>query len=141
MKIERVYIAASTGDMDRAQHWANHLACAGIECASGWLKSVADNGGVANPRGADKEKRAGWSRENRAAIESSQLLWFLVPPVDVVTRGAWWEVGLADALDRIIVCSGQDTEQSVVCALYQEFNDDLTAFATICRLARVGAWV
>jgi hypothetical protein len=141
--VESVYVAASSTptERDRAQHWINLLACAGITCTSPWLKAIEEHGDP-NPRGVDQvDLRRQVSAANCVAIESAQLLWFLVPPADVHTCGAWYEAGHAAALKRIVFFSGADTERSVFPALHSEYKDDLTAFATICRLAKRGAYV
>ena len=148
LKVTDVYVAASSGDIERAQHWIDQLAHAGIACTSLWIKSIASNGGVANPKAGapndfleTRERRAGYSRENAAAIEKAQALWFLVPAPPLHTCGGWWEAGYGHALKKFMVYSGANTEQSVFCALGDEYPHDLTAFAKICRLAREGAWL
>ena len=144
VKIDSVYVAASSDEVERnrAQHWINTLASAGLTCTSPWIKSIEDHG-VANPRGgADANGlRIQVSNENRTAIDAASLLWMLAPPAGIHTCGAWWEAGYAVARNKIVIYSGDDTARSVFASLGQEFKDDLSAFATICRLTRDGAWV
>lgn len=139
-KIDSVYVAASSSDIERAKHWTTSLGMAGIAVTSGWIEMIAENEGVGNPRNVDRSVRARYSRSNLESIDKAGLVWFLVPPTGVETCGAWWESGYAYKGGKFIVASGFDTERSVFCALAHEFKDDLTAFATICRFAREGAW-
>lgn len=139
VKVSSVYVAASSMDVKRAEHWTNHLAAAGLDVTSTWINTIVTIG-EANPRGVDRGIRLEYAKANVDAIVRAQLLWFLVPKPPMATCGAWWEAGVASAHGRIVVSSGEDTEQSVFTALGQEFKDDLLAFATICRLAREGAW-
>lgn len=136
-QINNVYVAASSLDMERAVSWTNRLAMAGINVVSTWTKTIAEVGD-ANPREADVAKRRQWSNADLGEIRACDLLWFLVPDVTKPTRGAWLEVGFADAADKLLVFSG-DTKQSIFCSLGDEFTDDLDAFATICRLHKSGS--
>src|SRR3990172_10738927 len=126
--ISNVYIAASTqlSQRERAQHWVNHLALAGVRVVSTWL-TVVDVVGSANPRDASPEERLQWTANCLREVRECDLLWFLVPPADVLTRGAWAEVGDAVATDKLLVSSG-DTKQSIFCALGEERPEDLEAF-------------
>ncbi len=135
--IESVYVAASSTDTARAQEWVDRLGLAGINVVSTWLNTIASVG-EANPREATKQQRAGWSAADLGELRACDLLWFLVPPADKPTRGAWLEVGFAEAAGKLLVCSG-DTKQSIFCALGDEYAHDVDAFAHICRLVRVGS--
>lgn len=137
-RIEKVYVSASSAEVERAQHWTNHLVIAGLEVTSTWLKVVGDVGS-ANPRDADHGAREKWSLSDLCEVAAADVVWFLVPPVETPTRGAWLEVGYARARDKLLVFSG-DTKQSIFCALGDEFIEDLAAFATICRLHQSGSY-
>lgn len=140
VKIDSVYIAASSQDIDRVKHWTEHLRLAGIAVTSGWVDSIAENDGIANPRNVTRDVRMRYSRQNAEAIDKAHLLWFLMPAADKTTCGAWWEHGYAYKAGKFLVASGVDTERSVFCSFGHEFKDDMTAFSTICRFAREGAW-
>lgn len=141
LKVESVYVAASSADIERAQHWTQQLGFAGLKVTSTWIESIADAGGVSNPRNASRDQRRGYSQKNVDAILEAQLLWILVPQPPKTTCGAWWEAGFAHGQRRVVVASGVDTEQSVFNSFAHEFKDDLVAFANICRFARDGAWI
>lgn len=143
LKVEAVYVAASSdpNERTRAQHWIDHLAAAGITCTSPWIKSIEKHG-ERNPSGADKlDVRKQVSLENTAAIEAAQILWVLAPPSGVHTCGAWWESGYASALKMPVIYSGIDTERSVFTSLGFEHKNDLSAFASICRLSKEGLYL
>lgn len=136
-KINTVYIGASSTEIDRAERWAKMLAKAGIKCTSLWVDSIK-KAGAANPRDVDASVRLGYADENERCVRDSDLLWFLVPaPIAPNNhgRGGYYEAGMAKTLGKVLVFSG-DTKQSVFCAHGAEFEDDLDAFAHICKLAR-----
>lgn len=138
MKYPRsVYVAASSADSDRAKRMMDLVRAAGLTVTSTWLEVIASNAGIANPRDAETQQRFGWSFDDLRQIDSCDLLWFLVPPGDKPTRGAWLEAGYAHGKGKLLVSSG-DTKQSIFCALGAEHEDDLDAFAQICKLAREG---
>ncbi len=129
-----VYLAASSGEMPRAQHWYEQLVAAGIRVTSTWLAVVAATPGGANPTDATREARRGWSQTDLAEVTAATMVWFLVPPIDKPTRGAWVEAGYAMGYGKRVVFSGM-TRQSVFCALGEEYADDRDAFAAIAMRA------
>lgn len=131
----RIYIAASSAEMDRVHRAASAARAVGIEVVSTWPVVVANTPGGANPRDASHEDRAQWSGTDLAEVESANALWFLVP--NAQTRGAWVEVGYALHAGKTVVCSG-DTKQSVFCALADEFDTDEQALAYLAAMQR--AW-
>lgn len=138
-KIENVYVSASSAEIDRAELWMGRLSMAGLNVTSTWARVIRDVGS-ANPRDATREQRKQWSDVDLGEVRACDLLWFLVPALDKPTRGAWLEVGFADAAGKLLVFSG-DTKQSIFCATGDEYEDDIDAFATICRLARNGSFL
>ena len=129
----KVYLAASTLDMDRARTWYARLRLAGIEIVSTWIATV-EKVGSGNPADATHEQRRDWSAKDLAEVRSADVLWILVPAKSVQTRGIWAELGTAWAHDVTIVTSGE-TLQSIFCALGDEHPLDEDAFASICALA------
>jgi nucleoside 2-deoxyribosyltransferase len=130
----KVYIAAAAGETERVARAIAAARGAGLEVVCTWPEVIAKVGD-ANPRGASVVDRFGWSSQDLAEVDQADVLWFLVPTPPVTTRGAWVEVGLACALGKHLVFSG-DTKQSVFCALGEEFEDDELALSHIVRLAK-----
>ncbi len=132
----KIYLAASSLELDRARTWQARLKLAGITLTSTWI-SVIDSVGVANPTDASIEQRREWSAVDLAEVRAADVLWFLVPPRHVPTRGAWIEVGTAYAHEKRLVFSG-DTGQSIFCALGDEWASDDDAFDSI--VAGLASW-
>ena len=139
----KVYVAASSAEIDRARAWVVALDALEIPVTSTWIDTI-DLVGSGNPRDAHPSRRRGWSETDLDQVESADVFWFLVPPLDKPTRGAWVELGYAlgclrfatgaDRARRRVFCSG-DTAQSIFCAMGREFAADRDAFAAICLLA------
>lgn len=129
-----VYLAASAADMDRARYYYRRLVESGVTVVSTWISLVDSQPGGSNPRDATYEQRLAWSQGDLTELEGARILWFLVPPVDKPTRGAWCELAYAHSLNHTIVCSG-DTKQSIFCALGQEYANDEIALDAVIRLA------
>lgn len=132
----RVYLAGASapGQMDRVSAWSSRLTESGADVVSTWPAHVAA-AGSGNPRDAPTAQRRAWSGGDLRELGSAAVLWVLVPPAGVPTRGAWFEAGYAYAMAMAIVVSG-DTKQSVFCALADEYQDDEDAFGMV--LARLG---
>jgi nucleoside 2-deoxyribosyltransferase len=128
----RVYIGGSShpDEMARVKRWNTACREAGIEVTSTWLDVVAGTSGGANPREATVDDRRGWSAQDLSEVARADALWFLVPPVERPTRGAWAELGYAYARAQLILISG-DTKQSIFPALGAEFDSDEEAFRTL----------
>lgn len=130
----RVYIAASSADIERVIAWTAALREVGVGVVSTWPATVAAVG-AGNPRDATRAQRQQWSETDLEEVNDAALIWFLVPSLDKQTRGAWIEVGFAHALGTEIVASG-DVRQSIFLALGDEYETDREAFAAIAaRLA------
>jgi len=125
----KVYVAASTLEMDRARIVMAHLRAHGIEVTSTWLENISKVG-ASNQRDASDADRYGWSETDLAEVKRSDLIWLLVPAGDAATRGAWLEFGYAHALNKGLVASG-DTKCSIFTVLGEEFAIDEDAFARI----------
>lgn len=129
-----VYVAASSADIDRAERWMAALRDAGKQVTSSWPANVRKVG-AANPRHASDAERVVWSTNDLSQIANADVLWFLAPPLEMPTRGAWIEFGVAVARDIAVVSSG-DTKQSIFCSLGVELLTDSDAFDWICRGGR-----
>lgn len=126
----RVYVAGASSESDRARRAVERLRAAGLEVTCTWLDVVASVGD-ANPTDVSAAQRRSWSVVDLAEVVRADVLWFLVPPASIQTRGAWVELGHAYAHNKQIVCSGPDTAQSIFCALGAEFSSDSEALGFI----------
>lgn len=90
----KVYIAASSADLERVDRCAAAASAAGIQIVSMWPITVRTVG-HANPREASRADRQKWSLNCLADIQSCDAIWLLAPPPDKPTRGAWLELGYA----------------------------------------------
>lgn len=131
----KLYLAASSAEIERATEWCAKLRHAGITVTSTWIDTIRLVG-AANPRDANDEKRASWVKADFAEIDDADALWLLVPAADAPTRGAWIELGYAWSRRKAIVCSG-DTRQSIFCVVGDEYETDERAFGEICRAFRM----
>jgi hypothetical protein len=131
--IERVYVAASALEIDRAEQAIADLERRDIAVTSTWTINVR-NVGASNPREASNYDRARWASTCLDEVRHSDLLWFLVPAMGAPTRGAWVELGYAIARGMTIVLSG-DTRQSIFSALGVEMLADIEALELIARIA------
>lgn len=129
-----VYVAASAVEINRAARAVSMLESAGLRVVSTWIPVIAAHG-VSNPRNASAVLRRTWSVADLAELQSSDVLWFLAPATTRPTRGAWVEFGVAHAMGKHLVSSG-DTAQSIFCALGEEHSTDQLALAAIVAWAQ-----
>lgn len=95
----KVYIAAASSEIDRAEFFFKLLTCQGIECTSSWIANVRSVG-EGNPIAATFEDRRRWALDNLLAIEASAIVWILAPKAGVFSHGAFFELGYAIARAR-----------------------------------------
>jgi nucleoside 2-deoxyribosyltransferase len=124
----RVYVAAASSDLERAQHWMDELEAAGVEVTSDWVQVIRAVG-TANPRNASQEDRRDWVADDLSGVADADVVWFLAPQ-SAPARGAYFEIGYAWGSGIEVVVSG-DTRQSIFCAVGEEFDDDLAAYEYI----------
>jgi hypothetical protein len=128
----KVYVAASSAEIERAKRWRDRLRQAGVDAMASWIDSI-EQAGAANPDSWPPVQRRRVALECLSEAATALTVWFLVPPKaypDLATRGAWAEIGFAYGGARQLVFSG-DTRQSVFCALGAEYSTDEEAFARI----------
>ena len=128
----RVYIAASSDEIERAEWWTAALQARGIVVVSTWpacVRAVGD----ANPRTATHQQRRSWSGACLLEVAQCDVLWLLVPSAGH-GRGAYAELGAAHALGKQLVASG-DVLQSVFTAQAAEFAEHADAADHISMLA------
>lgn len=125
----RVYVAASAMEIDRAKRAVKSLADGGVDALASWIGNVGADG-ASNPRDATKRDRYRWSAASLTEASTADVVLMLVPPPELATRGAWFELGFAFGIAKMLVFSG-DTKQSVFCALGDEHDTDAEAIAAI----------
>jgi hypothetical protein len=131
----RIYVAASSKELDRAKWAINELRALGHTVTHDWPAEV-EKVGSANPTDATIDEAASWSIEDLDGVDDAEVLWLLVPEADGF--GAGVELGYAICLrDRTfdappihIVCSGpylRSIFTSLADALYMTDMDALHA--------------
>lgn len=129
-----VYVAASSGEMERAKRCMQWLRDAGLNVVSTWPEVIASIGGDANPRDATHSDRLGYATTDLNQVASAGVLWMLAPtPTGGSGRGAYVELGYAHGLGGKLLVSSGDTKQSIFTALALEFEDDHAALLHIVR--------
>lgn len=126
----KVYIAASSVDIDRAKNAAIALEAAGVEVVSTWWFDV-ETVGDANP--ADLQTRFRCSLKDIDEVSRADVVWFLVPEI-VYSHGAFFEIGFAYAQGIKVFASG-NTSRSIFLSLAYEYATDDEAFVRLARLA------
>jgi hypothetical protein len=134
----RVYIGASSAELSRvaAAEEMLRVLIPGVEIVSTWPGDVVRLGDP-NPRTASDEDRAAMAMGCIRQVERADIFWFLVPPIDTPTRGAWCEYDRALTHKIPCVASG-DTKQSVFAALAVETQTDLLGARCVANGA---AWI
>lgn len=123
----KLYIAASSAELERVDRCAALAHAAGLHVVSTWPVSVRKVG-YANPRDALRNERQRWSLNCLAEVQLADVVWLLAPAVDKPTCGAWVELGYAIHAGKGLVCSGA-TKQSIFASLGAEFETDDGALA------------
>lgn len=131
----KVYVAAASGEIDRAEHWIAKLREAGIMVTCTWPESVR-RVGHANPPEAPHSQRRGWAVQDLTEVDEGNALWVLLPSLGFSTSGAWTELGFAYARAKLILMSGKS--HSVFTGLADEVHEtDRQAFGALVRLAQL----
>lgn len=69
----KLYLAASSAELDRARLWRDRCVAAGIDVVSTWIDNVLKVG-EANPRDATKWQRADWAAKCLGEVCISRVL-------------------------------------------------------------------
>ncbi len=93
----KVYVAASSSEMERAKLAIEMLAAVGIECTSRWYATIVAVG-EGNPADATHADRLQWAQDNLDDIKRSDVVWMLVPSPGVMSHGAFFELGFTRGL-------------------------------------------
>jgi nucleoside 2-deoxyribosyltransferase len=99
-----VYVAASSKEITRAEHWVLRLRQAGIIVVSTWI-DVIKHVGQANPKDATPDEYKMWALKDLGEVDVADVLWLLLPEFETV--GAYVELGFAHAKEKPIAMSGR----------------------------------
>lgn len=119
----RVYVAASSREMDRARAAMTALRMHGVEVTVDWVAAI-EAAGAAN-EGLSDEDRQRYAREDLDGVCVADVVWLLMPTTP--TAGAYVELGYALARREVqddsdctrtpIVISGPGQERCIFAAL------------------------
>lgn len=122
----RVYIAASSEEVERAEYWTSQLAKRGIVTTSSWLEDAKSPLGC-NRVSSTQEERLAAADDCQAGVENADLVWILMPSSH--SMGAFWEFGFATACELATCVSGANQYKSVFSAKAKyTFETDEAAF-------------
>lgn len=122
----KVYVAASSKQLDRAKAAMQLLRLAGHSIAHDWVTEV-EAVGSANPPDATNDERWDWAIDDLAGVKAADVVWFLVP--DTEGAGAFVELGYALAIEKPVICSGL-YQRSIFTAMAVCYDRDDQAFET-----------
>jgi nucleoside 2-deoxyribosyltransferase len=122
----KVYVAASSKQMDRASQAMAQLRAAGHEVVHDW-PAIIEARGVANPLDATQDERWDWAIDDLQGVKRADVLWLLVPNEE--GAGAFVELGYALALGKPVIASGVYL-RSIFTAMAACYDRDDQAFQT-----------
>ncbi len=130
----KIYVAAASSEIDRAEIWINKLREAGLTVVCTWPQTVR-NVGHANPPEATQSQRRSWALQDLDEVDSADGFWFLLPSMGHATSGAWGEWCFAFARGKLLVASGKS--HSVFVGLADELHEtDRQAFDKLVHISR-----
>jgi nucleoside 2-deoxyribosyltransferase len=129
-RAERIYIAASSSELDRVKRARGVLQRLGFDVRADWVEQVEQHGGDGNPREAPRDELRAMAESDVAAVrDCDAVLWLL--PRDHKSEGAAFEVGAAYACGVPIFVAG-DYRRTIFSALaYRSALSDVAAIADI----------
>lgn len=127
----KVYIAGSSSDTARVKKAGSLIDDPNIELVGKWVADIESEG---EANSLDLGKRHHYAMKDLMSIDTSDLLWFLVPTPPAYSDGGFTEVGFALASGTTIITSGS-TKRSIFCALTCEYETDEEAASAIISLA------
>jgi hypothetical protein len=122
----KVYVAASSAQMDRAKDAMAKLRTAGHTVVHDWPTIIEDRG-TANPVDATTDERWDWAIDDLAGVKAADVLWLLMPATEGF--GAAVELGYALAHGIPVICSGVYA-RSIFTAMAVCYDRDDQAFET-----------
>jgi hypothetical protein len=124
----RVYIAASSKEVDRAEYWTTMLLTKNIQVTSTWLEDAKSIG--CNRPDDSEETRMAAADDCLAGVDTADLVWVMMPITG--SMGAFWEFGYATACQLATCISGANQYASVFSVLAKyKFETDKDAFEFI----------
>lgn len=121
----RIYVAAASKEIERAERMIERLRAAGHTITVDWPAAIRAMAGVAN-EGLTHELRKEAADADYRGVATAERVVILVPENPVVTQGAWWEGGIADALRIPIIASGrfEDRQKNIFLVRATEVDTD-----------------
>lgn len=133
-----VYVAGASAEVERAEAIIRELRSRGFTITHDWTHSVRKNRALGYRESAlSAETRAELVAEDLAGVRRADVFLFLAPAEDVVTRGAWVELGCASNLGNIVIfVSGANARESMFTELADYiFDDDDAALQALTNVA------
>ncbi len=113
--MKRVYVAGSSAETERVTTYQHALRELGFEITHDWTVPVLKFGSQGEMLSESVRKEH--AREDLEGVRSADILWFLVPPSHLTSRGAWIEFGAALMGGKKTVLSGQTSSESIFSTL------------------------
>lgn len=131
----KIYIAASSNELDRAEYWMNLCESAGISITYNWVLAIKAAG--TTNAGLTHADRLKYSGADLRGVWAADIFWLLYPE-GPPSFGAAFEAGYAarcaETADRLCVASGT-TGHSIFLSRLVERATDVEAFAFIQEYA------
>lgn len=131
--ITKVYLAGASAELDRAKRNAQMLRDADIHVISTWV-DVIGKVGAANPADATAEQLTKWTLRDLEEVKEADVLWLQLPDAGINTIGAWIELGIAYASQKMVLMSGIHRPIFTPVLAHKHFNSDGEAFRWLKRM-------
>lgn len=123
----KIYVAASSAELDRAAAVRDKILARGHTITEDWISKIFEHlktGRAVNVL-TPKERRAA-ADADYVGVASADRVVLLVPRRPLVTKGAWWEGGVADALNIPVIAAGdpQDRASMIFLSRVHEVDTD-----------------
>lgn len=124
----RIYVAGASSEIERARRVMAALRAEGHEITFDWTIDFESNEGLSDVQ------RAAYADADFQGVFLARRVVLLVPVSPSVTQGAWWEGGVADALEIPIIASGrpEDRARNIFLSRALEVDTDEKA-VELCR--------
>lgn len=123
----KIYVAGSSAELDRIVRVRDRLISNGHTITEDWPSKVLAH--IATGRAVNDltpEDRRAAADADYAGVASADRVVLLVPRRPIATAGAWWEGGVADALNVPVIASGlpQDRASMIFLSRVHEVDTD-----------------
>lgn len=124
----RIYVAGASAEIERARRMRDALLAEGHEITFDWTVDFESNEGLSDVQ------RGAYADADFQGVAMANRVVLLVPRSPKLTQGAWWEGGVADALEIPIIASGrpEDRAKNIFLAHAIEVDTDEEA-VDLCR--------